>query len=142
MRLGKVGYYGDFVVYPIAISGLAVYAIWTAAAGGWTSWLGAFVSGAALWTLVAAADVALILVSAGVLALIALASLAVVAVASVGTWRHLRRGVAGSQVVGSQMATNAAVRMSVRCFFARSWRLANAAFMMRRSSPLTRSSSQ
>ncbi|CAN5248069.1 sterol desaturase family protein [soil metagenome] len=52
MRLGKVGYYGDFFVYPVVISGLAVYAIWTAAAGGWASWLGAFIAGAAAWTLV------------------------------------------------------------------------------------------
>ena len=52
MRLGKVGYYGDFFVYPVAITGLAVYAIWTAAEGGWASWLGAFITGAAAWTLV------------------------------------------------------------------------------------------
>jgi sterol desaturase/sphingolipid hydroxylase (fatty acid hydroxylase superfamily) len=52
MRLGKVGYYGDFFVYPVAISGLAVYAIWTAAEGGWANWLGAFIAGAATWTLV------------------------------------------------------------------------------------------
>ena len=63
---------------------------------------------AALWMLVAAADVALVLASSGVLVLIALTSLAVVAVASVGTWRYLRREVAGSGV-----ATPGAVRMPI-----------------------------
>jgi sterol desaturase/sphingolipid hydroxylase (fatty acid hydroxylase superfamily) len=52
MRLGKVGYYGDFVVYPVAIAGLAVYAIWQGPPGGWSVWLGAFVTGAAAWTLI------------------------------------------------------------------------------------------
>src|SRR3972149_410669 len=52
MRLGKVGYYGDFVVYPVAIGGLAVYALWNAAEGSWATWLGAFVSGAAAGALV------------------------------------------------------------------------------------------
>jgi hypothetical protein len=61
---------------------------------------------AALWLLVAAADIALVLASVGVLALAALVSLAVVAVASVGTWRYLRREGAGSDV-----AAPAAVRV-------------------------------
>jgi hypothetical protein len=61
---------------------------------------------AALWLLVAAADVALVLASVGVLALVALVSLAVVAVASVGTWRYLRREGAGAEV-----AAPAAVRV-------------------------------
>lgn len=65
---------------------------------------------AALWMLVAAADVVLILASAGVLALIALASLAAVAVASIGTWRHLHRQVASSGAA----APGAAVRMPIR----------------------------
>ena len=52
MRLGKVGYYGDFVVYPVAITGLAAYAIWQGPPGGWSVWLGAFVTGVAAWTLV------------------------------------------------------------------------------------------
>jgi hypothetical protein len=62
----------------------------------------------ALWTLVAAADVALVLASAGVLALIALVSLAVVVVASVGTWRYLRR-----ETAGSEMAAPAAMRVPI-----------------------------
>ena len=65
---------------------------------------------AALWMLVAAADVVLVLVSAGLMALIALASLAVVAVASVGTWRHLHRSVARSEMA----APAAHMRVPVR----------------------------
>jgi hypothetical protein len=59
--------------------------------------------------LVAAADVVLILASAGALVLIALASVAVIAVASVGTWHYLRR-----QAVDSDVATPAPVRVPVR----------------------------
>jgi hypothetical protein len=48
----------------------------------------------ALWMLVAAADVVLVLASAGIAALVALVSVVAVAVAGIGTWRHLRRGPA------------------------------------------------
>ena len=58
---------------------------------------------AALWMLVAAADVALVLASAGALVLIALASVAVVAVASVGSWRYLRRPVVASDVAPARV---------------------------------------
>ncbi len=47
MRLGKIGYYGDFVVYPVVITGLAAYAIWQGPPGGWSVWLGAFITGVA-----------------------------------------------------------------------------------------------
>jgi hypothetical protein len=63
---------------------------------------------AALWMLVAAADVALVLASSGLLVLIALVSLAVVVVASIGVWRHMRR-----QVAGSEVAAPAAVRAPI-----------------------------
>jgi hypothetical protein len=46
---------------------------------------------AALWMLVAVADVALVLASAGTVALVALASVSAVTVAGIGTWRYLRR---------------------------------------------------
>ena len=52
MRLGKISYYADFYVYPAAIAALAAFAIWRGPEGGWATWLGAFVSGVALWTLV------------------------------------------------------------------------------------------
>lgn len=47
---------------------------------------------AALWLLVAAADLGLVLASVGIVVLIALASLVAVAVAGFGTWRYLKRG--------------------------------------------------
>ena len=52
MRLGRIGYYADFYVYPVVIAGLATYAIWQGPEGAWSTWLSAFVAGAALWTLV------------------------------------------------------------------------------------------
>ena len=52
LRLGRIAYYADFYVYPLAITALAAYAIWQGPRGGWATWLGAFVSGVALWTLV------------------------------------------------------------------------------------------
>lgn len=45
----------------------------------------------ALWMLVAIGDVALILASAGMVAVIALASVVAVAVAAVGVWRFMRQ---------------------------------------------------
>jgi hypothetical protein len=47
----------------------------------------------ALWMLVAIGDVALILASAGLVALIALAAVVTVAVAAAGAWLLLRRSV-------------------------------------------------
>ena len=52
LRLGRIAYYSDFYVYPVAIAALAAYAIWQGPQGGWATWLGAFISGVALWTLV------------------------------------------------------------------------------------------
>jgi hypothetical protein len=46
---------------------------------------------AALWMLVAAADVMLVLASVGTAMLVALASVGAVTVAGIGTWRHLQR---------------------------------------------------
>ncbi len=51
-QLGKVGYYADFFIYPVVITGLAAYAIWRGPQDAWASWLGAFVSGIVVWTLV------------------------------------------------------------------------------------------
>lgn len=52
MRLGRIGYYADFYVYPVVITGLTTYAIWQGPEGAWATWLSAFIAGAALWTLV------------------------------------------------------------------------------------------
>ena len=52
LRLGKIAYYADFYVYPIIIIALAAFAILQGPTGGWATWLGAFISGVALWTLV------------------------------------------------------------------------------------------
>ncbi len=51
MRLSKVGYYGEFVVYPVLTVGLTAAALWTAPESAGT-WLVAFVGGIALWTLI------------------------------------------------------------------------------------------
>ncbi|HEU4422852.1 MAG TPA: hypothetical protein VFR67_10015 [Pilimelia sp.] len=47
---------------------------------------------AALWLLVAAADLGLVLASVGIVVLIALASVVAITAAAFGTWRYLRRG--------------------------------------------------
>lgn len=52
LRLGKISYFADFYVYPVVIAALAAYAIWQGPPGTWATWLGAFVSGVGLWTLV------------------------------------------------------------------------------------------
>jgi hypothetical protein len=54
---------------------------------------------AALWLLVAAADLGLVLASVGIVVLIALASLVALAVAGFGTWRHLKRGTPAAVTV-------------------------------------------
>jgi len=51
MRLGKISYYADFVVYPVVIAALAAYALWRAPAA-WYLLIIAFLSGVAIWTLV------------------------------------------------------------------------------------------
>ena len=53
----------------------------------------------ALWMLVAAADVALILAGAGMLAVLAVASVVTVAVAAVGAWMLLPRATPERQPV-------------------------------------------
>ncbi|MCB1488495.1 MAG: sterol desaturase family protein [Bauldia sp.] len=52
MRLGKVGYYSDFVVYPVAIAGMASFALWRTWPDHYGTTLAAFVVGVAIWTLV------------------------------------------------------------------------------------------
>jgi sterol desaturase/sphingolipid hydroxylase (fatty acid hydroxylase superfamily) len=51
MQLSKLGYYSDFVVYPVVVTGFAVAALagadWQAA----VEWVGAAMTGVALWTL-------------------------------------------------------------------------------------------
>jgi sterol desaturase/sphingolipid hydroxylase (fatty acid hydroxylase superfamily) len=51
MRLGKVGYYAEFVVYPVLTAGLAATALWQAPQRG-AIWLSTFIAGVGLWTLV------------------------------------------------------------------------------------------
>lgn len=55
----------------------------------------------ALWMLVAVADVALVVASAGIVALIALASVVALAVATAGAWLLLRRGGTGGERVAA-----------------------------------------
>jgi sterol desaturase/sphingolipid hydroxylase (fatty acid hydroxylase superfamily) len=52
MRLGKVSYYGEFVVYPVVIASLAAVPLWRAPSERYALWLAAFISGVGLWTLV------------------------------------------------------------------------------------------
>ena len=69
----------------------------------------------ALWMLVALGDAALILASAGVVAIIALVSVVTVAVAVAGTWLTLRRGLP-ERAAGSarrSLATRGALAMRV-----------------------------
>lgn len=58
----------------------------------------------ALWMLIAVGDVALIIASAGMVALIALASVVTVAVATVGTWLMLRRSVPARNAAPARVA--------------------------------------
>ncbi len=51
MRLGKVGYYSEFVVYPVLAAGMAVAALWNAP-DQIGVWLATVVGGAGLWTVV------------------------------------------------------------------------------------------
>jgi sterol desaturase/sphingolipid hydroxylase (fatty acid hydroxylase superfamily) len=51
MQLSKFGYYTDFVVYPIVISGLAAAALTKADTRSAALWSGALVCGMGLWTL-------------------------------------------------------------------------------------------
>ena len=52
MWLGKIGYYGEFVVYPILIAAFAAVALWRASPERSGVWVAAFISGVGLWTLV------------------------------------------------------------------------------------------
>lgn len=52
MRLGKVGYYGDFVVYPLVIVGVATVAFWRASPEQFATTMTALVLGIGIWTLV------------------------------------------------------------------------------------------
>jgi sterol desaturase/sphingolipid hydroxylase (fatty acid hydroxylase superfamily) len=52
MRLSKLGYYGDFVVYPVAIAGVATFALWRASPGQFATTVTTFVVGLGIWTLV------------------------------------------------------------------------------------------
>lgn len=51
MQLSKIGYFGDFIVYPVAIAGMATLALWRASPEQFAVSLTAFVSGIAIWTL-------------------------------------------------------------------------------------------
>ncbi len=48
----KITYYGEFIVYPLLIAGLATAALWQAPPERSIAWLAAFVAGLGLWTLV------------------------------------------------------------------------------------------
>src|SRR5882724_10598179 len=52
MRLSKLGYYGDFVFYPVTVTALAGAALWTTTFESWPQWFVAFVGGFAAWTLI------------------------------------------------------------------------------------------
>jgi sterol desaturase/sphingolipid hydroxylase (fatty acid hydroxylase superfamily) len=51
MALSKFSYYSDFVVYPIVVTGLTAANYTHFAAHGTREWLGAYVSGLIIWTL-------------------------------------------------------------------------------------------
>ena len=51
MRLGKLGYYGDFLVYPLIVVILGVALVRRNTAGHQTGWAACVLGGAALWTL-------------------------------------------------------------------------------------------
>lgn len=51
MRLGRLGYYGDFVIYPTAVAGLAVAGLANTEPARWPEFAGAFLGGFCLWTL-------------------------------------------------------------------------------------------
>jgi sterol desaturase/sphingolipid hydroxylase (fatty acid hydroxylase superfamily) len=50
MRLSRLGYYADFVVYPFLVLALMATALSRAAPYGWAEWAGACVVGFATWT--------------------------------------------------------------------------------------------
>jgi len=52
MRLGRIGYYADFYVYPALVVSLASAALWHAGASSGTKWISTFLLCLALWTLV------------------------------------------------------------------------------------------
>ena len=49
---GKIAYYGEFIVYPALIAGLATVALWRTPPERSIVWLAAFMAGVWLWTLV------------------------------------------------------------------------------------------
>lgn len=51
MRLGRLSYYGDFVIYPVAVTGLTATGLWATDLERWPVWLAAFLGGFCLWTL-------------------------------------------------------------------------------------------
>jgi sterol desaturase/sphingolipid hydroxylase (fatty acid hydroxylase superfamily) len=50
MRLSRVGYYGDFVVYPPLVAALAVTALWRSQPDEWPTLLVTFAAGLGFWT--------------------------------------------------------------------------------------------
>ncbi len=52
MGSGKVGYYGEFVAYPVLIGSFAAAALWRVSPERSMVWMAAFISGVGLWTLV------------------------------------------------------------------------------------------
>ena len=64
----------------------------------------------ALWMVVAIGDLALLVASAGMVALVALASVLTVAVATVGGWLLLRRGMPNRNIVPARMTVPVAAR--------------------------------
>ncbi|MGW0431646.1 hypothetical protein ACWDV4_03705 [Micromonospora sp. NPDC003197] len=63
----------------------------------------------ALWMLIAVGDVALIIASAGMVALIALASVVTVAVATVGAWLALHRSVPARNAAPARVPMSARI---------------------------------
>jgi sterol desaturase/sphingolipid hydroxylase (fatty acid hydroxylase superfamily) len=52
MRLSKIGYYSDFVLYPAVLAALAVAVLWTPSIDRTSAWLAALLAAAAAWTLI------------------------------------------------------------------------------------------
>jgi sterol desaturase/sphingolipid hydroxylase (fatty acid hydroxylase superfamily) len=51
VRLGTIGYYADFVIYPLLVLAVGAVALTHATLAGRVAWLGAAVSGIVAWTL-------------------------------------------------------------------------------------------
>lgn len=51
MLLTRIGYYGDFMAYPVLIAAIGLAGVITASGSGATAWIAMFMGGMATWTL-------------------------------------------------------------------------------------------